>query len=50
MKYQASCHCAKVAVEFEGDIEEVVSCHYVRCVQDIDLGNLPVKHFNGRAL
>ncbi|MDE2414659.1 MAG: GFA family protein [Comamonadaceae bacterium] len=115
MKYQASCHCGKVAVAFEGDIQEVIACNCsicqrkgsllwflpleelqrltpddaaaryqfhkhlithrfcpscgihpyaegidpkgrlmaainVRCVEGIDLDNLSVKHFDGRAL
>ncbi|WP_367065132.1 GFA family protein [Oryzisolibacter sp. LB2S] len=31
MKYQASCHCGNVAVEFEGEIQEVVSCNCSIC-------------------
>lgn len=31
MKYQASCHCGKVAVEFEGEIKEVISCNCSIC-------------------
>ena len=31
MKYQASCHCGKVAVEFEGEIKEVLSCNCSIC-------------------
>ncbi|AEB85199.1 GFA family protein [Alicycliphilus denitrificans] len=115
MQYKASCHCGKVAMEFEGDIQEVVSCNCsicqrkgallwfmprgelklispndaastyqfhkhairhrfcptcgihpyaegvdpkgrpmaainVRCVHDIDLASLSVKHFDGRSL
>lgn len=31
MKYQASCHCGKIAVEFEGEIKEVLSCNCSIC-------------------
>lgn len=31
MKYRANCHCAKVAIEFEGEIAEVVSCNCSIC-------------------
>lgn len=31
MKYQASCHCGKVALEFEDQIDEVLSCNYSIC-------------------
>lgn len=31
MKYKASCHCGKVAVEFEGEIQEVLSCNCSIC-------------------
>lgn len=27
MEYGASCHCGNVAVEFDGEIEEVLSCN-----------------------
>lgn len=31
MKHQASCHCGRVRVEFEGEIEEVLSCNCSIC-------------------
>lgn len=31
MKYRASCHCGKVAVEFEGEIKEVLACNCSIC-------------------
>ena len=31
MKYQASCHCKRVAVEFEGEIKEVLACNCSIC-------------------
>ena len=31
MKYKASCHCGRVAVQFDGDIQEVVSCNCSIC-------------------
>ena len=39
MKYQARCHCGKVAFEFDGE-----------GVEGIDLDALPVKHFDGRSI
>ena len=31
MKYKASCHCGRVAVEFEGEIKEVLACNCSIC-------------------
>lgn len=31
MKHRATCHCGNVAVEFEGEIAEVVSCNCSIC-------------------
>ncbi|MGE5451992.1 MAG: GFA family protein [Acidobacteriota bacterium] len=31
MKYKASCHCGKVAFEFEGEIKEALSCNCSMC-------------------
>lgn len=34
MKYQASCHCGKVAMAFEGEIKEVLSCNCSICQRE----------------
>lgn len=31
MQYKLSCHCGRVAAEFEGDIKELVSCNCSIC-------------------
>lgn len=31
MQYRASCHCQRVAVEFEGEIRELLSCNCSIC-------------------
>jgi hypothetical protein len=33
MKYRGSCHCGKVAFEFEGEIDTVVSCNCSICAR-----------------
>jgi hypothetical protein len=115
MKYKASCHCGKIALEFDGEMQEALACncsmcqrkgsllwfmprpqvtlltpeeaaseylfnkhliHHrfcptcgihpyavgtdrqgrdmiavnVRCIEDIDLSTVPVKHIDGRSL
>jgi hypothetical protein len=31
MKYKASCHCGKVAFEFEGEVKEALACNCSMC-------------------
>jgi hypothetical protein len=31
MKYKASCHCGKVALEFEGEIKDALACNCSIC-------------------
>ena len=31
MKYEASCHCGKVRIAFEGEVKEVLSCNCSIC-------------------
>ena len=31
MKYKASCHCGKIAFEFEGEIKDAVACNCSIC-------------------
>jgi len=31
MKYKASCHCGRVAFEFEGEIKEALACNCSMC-------------------
>jgi len=33
MKHRASCHCGKVAIEFESDIQGVLSCNCSICAR-----------------
>jgi hypothetical protein len=41
MEYRGSCHCGKVAY--------TVAAISIRCLEDFDIGKIPVKQVNGKA-
>lgn len=48
MTHPGSCHCGRIAVDVEGDLQGVVVAVNIRCLDDdVEPDKLPVAHFDG---